>query len=299
MIADIRNNAGKTVADEKKTAEKTDKYPHLPSVWIKNTDFSMKISGSNLKSLSGNIKNISSDQNKTKLPITFTLGGLDEKYGDINAKGVIDYRKNASDINVSLDVKDFLLEDFQISSAEFFPLVIKKGRLDLKSDILSKPEFLEASADITIKDHSFSEKDKDQSSSEFADLLLNALESAKDLNIKVFAKLRGEQKDISLKSSVDSLVSDQISSYLSQKADKAADKLKKKLDEKLMPEKQKLFSKSGDAGEFIMGNISGYEKDIENKENRIEKKKKELEKKAEDKLEKKGKEFLDKLNLKF
>ncbi|MGE4518598.1 MAG: TIGR03545 family protein [Desulfobacteraceae bacterium] len=293
----IRNSLKKSEKTEKPEKIKADKFQDLPAFWIKKSEVSFLVTESNY-SFSGNILNISSDQNKTGRPAVFDFMHNDAEAGNIIFKGIIDFRDLEDIISFDLNCTDFVLNNFKLTSDDLVPLVLRSGRADIDSSFVSKPELIKFSGNIKIRDHVF-EKNGSKNHTTLEKLVLEAAESAEVLDISLLVNLDKNKKEISVKSSLGSVISDRISSYVKGKAQAETKKIEKMVRTRIEEKRKELVSSSGEGNMIISENISDYEKKIGNEEEKINAGKKELEKKIKSKIDDKKDELLDKLKIKF
>lgn len=298
LVANIRKAGKKTVEKESPEKIKTDKYPDLPKLWIKKSTISI-LSSADMYAFKGNVLNITSDQNKTGLPITFDFDHNDEKTGSISFGGIVDFRDLNEIISFDLQCENFVLNNLKLTSDDFIPLVLKSGKSDIKASFVSKPKFIESVADIKIKEHVFDKKRLEENPSKIEALVFEAVESADTIDINVLAKFDNDRKNISLKSSLGSIISQKIKDYIKQKALVESKKVEDKVNA-LIEEKKKEFNLSSKENEdLVSGDLSLYESKIDEEEQKLDNKKDELEKKVKRKIDDKKDELLEKLKIKL
>jgi uncharacterized protein (TIGR03545 family) len=297
ITAQIRQSAKKPKKETKPEKPVQDKYPHLPKFWIKKSEVSVLLAENNY-GFKGKVLNISSDQDKTGQPVTFDFLHNDEKTGKISFDGIIDFRKSSDLISFDLNCANFVLNNLKLSSDDLVPLVLKSGKADIQSSFVSRPEQIEFRGDFKIKEQVF-DKSVSKDLSTLEKLVFDAAESAEQIDIELLVNLYKDKKNISVKSSLGSLVSESINDYVRTKADKEIKKVEQSVKLRIEEQRKEFISSSNEGESLISGNISQYENQIENKEDNLNTEKEKLEKKIKSKIDDKKDELLDKLKIKF
>lgn len=296
LIAQIREAGRKSSEKEKPEKVKVDKYPHLPKFWIKSSQVSVLAPG-NTYSFKGEVLNISSDQNKTGQPITLDFLHNDEKTGKISFNGIIDFRDSNDLLSFEFDLKGFILKNLKLTSEDLLSLVIKDGKSDIKASFVSKPRLIKSLAKIKIHDHIFDRAVLEKNPSKLEQLVFEAVESAEVIDIGIILTLEDNTKNISVNSSLGSVVSSRVNDYIKQKAKAEIKKVETGVNLKI-DEKRKEFVSFSEEGS-VLENILHYEVNLKTEEEKLNREKEELEKKIKGKIDDKKNSLLENLKIKL
>ncbi len=280
---------------------KKEKMPELPGFWVKTMEMNASLSDG--VGLSGVIKNVSSDQKKTGVPIRIDLGGESQKTGVVKLRGFMDYTGDKYLDELKLTVNRLPLKNIKLGKSSVFPEKIKSASGDIAAGIHVAGNRLESMFEFDANDVVFdysSIKNPDKKASQIA---RRVAEKMKKLSVKCSAKAENETLDFDIASNVDKLLSSEIKNIISDEVSNAKKDLKIKLNKKIGKYQGAFEKKTGIKEKELNDLIALLDTDSAAQDQLIDAKKKTLEKKLkkkmEEKAEKAGKKLLKKLKLKF
>ncbi|TDT71821.1 uncharacterized protein (TIGR03545 family) [Hypnocyclicus thermotrophus] len=190
----IINIFGKDKSNNKKE-EKKEKMPELPKFWIKNSN--IKIIENN-KIYSGEITNITNNQNKTKQPTIIELINKNNEKIESKVYAYIDNIKNIKSLDISINDKQIKNEDMGLFK-------IEEGNLEGKNSIKDTNDGFFIELNYNIKDIVIN-KDIKIANKILKQVLIDSLDEIKVLNII----LKFENNKFIFNSNLDNVIANKI-----------------------------------------------------------------------------------------
>jgi len=289
LIDKTRDIGEKTIT---KGDSKIERFPSPPEFWIKK----IKFSGISEKiKYKGKILNITNNQNKTDFPVSIDISAKNSAYGDLKMDGNIDFRKNKKDIVFDINLKNFILRNFKISSNNLFPVIIKRGTGKLAAKIISKEEAFNAQISMTGDNFVFDKFDLKNKKDKLSMIVNSVVNSISFIKIDSRIKYDKSGSEFSIKSNLNSIFADEISKAIKKDVQVAKGKLEKIVFKNLNHEKRKFLLKISEDQKVISGGLELADKNFNLNEGNI----KGIRKKLDKKLKKSGQNLFKNFKIKF
>lgn len=227
---------------EKKAKEeekvKKDKYPHLPTIWIKETALNI-VTEDNI-SLTGSCTNISSDHKKSGNPMVINLTAIGSKYGDLEISSTFDYTTDQSKEKLSIDAHTIPIPDFEITDSKLLPNRVKKG--DAKAEILIEmiEEDLIAEVIFVGDNLEFDYNSLPKDDSRLSGAVRTITSGIDNITVNGTYKTVDKKTSFDLDSNLDEVISREIKELQGEEVRKAQKELKKRVDKELNKYKNEL-----------------------------------------------------------
>jgi uncharacterized protein (TIGR03545 family) len=220
-------------------------YRPLPDFLIQNVKANVVLKAGEL---TGNIKNITPDQNILGIPITFAFSGENlEKIGTIKLDGISDYVIPARAQNsVKLSVKKMAISDLVLSSDTKFPVSLKRALANVDVRAVLRGDNIKSNINATFSGVKLYSNPADKKAL-MSKVMSSALSGVKNFKATVDVNGTIENYDVDIKSDLDQVLKRSVGSI----ARKESAKLEAKL-------KQAVFAKVNGPLKDSKSNLGGF-----------------------------------------
>ncbi len=265
-----------------------ERYPHLPSFWIKNVDLSV-ITPDDIR-LSGKVLDISSDQKKTKLPLKLNLKGNQDNVGRIVLGAIFDYTGEEDKETINLNISDVPITNVTISNFDLLPSKLKSGDARLNSSLNFANDLIVARIDLKTSDIVFDYNTQTEMDKNLVRISRNITEAIKDVDVHVEIQQRLGDFTFKINSNLDNLIASQLKKVASDELVRARAELEKRVNKELNKYKAEAYEFIDLQKQKLQSELNKVNNEIENQLMVVDSKKKEL----EDRLEEEKKKLEDK-----
>jgi uncharacterized protein (TIGR03545 family) len=266
----------------------SDKYD-WPKFWIQNIDLSGETKTA--IQLAGQITNISSDQQKTKEPIKFNLGGKDDSNRSMTLTGEFNYLNEDPIETINFSYDGFGLKGSRISPSELLPYPLKTGTGEVSASVSIIDKRFDSEIGYKAKGISF-DFGENPSTDKIQQLIRNAVSSTDQINVTALVDNLDGPLSVKVSSNIDDLFVNALKSTVSQEIDNARQKIESRVRSEIGNRKEQLlaFKNEKEAEirkeyEKLENRVNEEIKKVEEKKEELEKKKKELEDSLKDKIQ--------------
>lgn len=265
----------------------TDKY-EWPRLWIQNIDVSGETKTA-IK-LAGQISHISSNQKKTKEPITFNISGGDESNRSMTLTGEFNYLGDAPKETISYTYDGFNLQGTKISPSQLLPYPLEKGVGEVSATVNIIDKRFDAKVDYAAKDVAFN-FGASSSDNRIQSLIKDAISGTDQINVSALVNNLNGPLNVKVRSNVDDLFVNTLKNTVNKELSAARNKIETRVQQEIGDRKEQLLAFKNEKEAEIRNEYQKIEtrvtneiQKIEEKKAELEKKKKELEKALKDKL---------------
>ena len=274
-----------------------------PGFLIKSAHVSLELE---VGDISGEINNITSDQEVLGRPLTFSFFADKLKNaGELELVGTFNHTDPGHAVDkVSFRLARYKVKNFILSESDTFPLSLKQAQSDLQAEVQLKENVLMASMLSAVQSAEFVTT-WDQKPGSIARSMERALKDVRDFDIKVNISGTKENYDMHVSSDLDEIMKNAIGKQVRQRVDEFEAQLKDRIKEKTTGKIAELKSRF-DKVDQLKKKLDKSEKlgneKLELAENNIDaliKAKKNKLKKKMDNLSDKDQQKIDKLKKKY
>ncbi|NLK63369.1 MAG: TIGR03545 family protein [Fusobacteria bacterium] len=266
----------KEIKEKKNIIFNENDYKTYPDFWAKNIAITTTIL--NLYSFSGNIKNISSDQEIIKQPIEILLSSLKKDSFNINFNGLIDYTGENFVEKFSLDGKNITLKDLGLNNLDFLPLEVLETNLKFNTKLDSVNSNFNFITNASFDNLKLKMKDKSKFNPHVYDVVNNITKTTKLVNLDLSVVNKDNKFNMDINSNLNKIIQTELKAKLTEEVNLQKEKLKTELSKKLAPTEAKIenslgstsslfenFNKISTDSNVYMEKLNGYIKDNEKK----------------------------------
>ncbi|MEQ9309330.1 MAG: TIGR03545 family protein [Balneolaceae bacterium] len=272
----------------------SDKY-EWPAFWIQNIDLSGETKTA--IQLAGKITNISSDQQKTKEPIVFNLGGSDASNRSMNLSGEFNYLGEDPRETVRFNYSGFSLAGTKLSPSQLLPYNLVEGTGEVTAQVNIIDKRIDSEIEYLNKGLKF-DFGENPDQGRVQQLIRNAVSSANQINVTALVDNVDGPLKVKIRSNIDNLFVDALRSTISNEVEQARAKVEARVKQEIGNRKEELLSFKDEKEAQIRQEYDKLETRVEEElakvtklQDDLEKRKKEIEeeikKKAADALRKK------------
>lgn len=276
--------------------EFTDKYD-WPSFWVKN----IELSGSTNTDieLSGQVTDVSSDQEKTGKPIIFALGGEDENAVSLTVDGEINYLEEEPKEQVKVAYQGFSLQSTKISPSELLPYDLTQGTGKLSVDLSVIDKRIESEIEYLAEDIGFDFESAGSPKNTVESLIRTAISDTDQINATALINNTSGPLNVRVRSNIDDLFLNALRGTVTKEVEEAKRRIRNEVEGRVNEKKAEVESFASEKEAQLRSEYDKYEarvneqlKVVDEKKAELEKKKKELEdaikKRAQDAIKKIG-----------
>ncbi|MBN1326551.1 MAG: hypothetical protein JW996_01245, partial [Candidatus Cloacimonetes bacterium] len=290
-----------------KSSEKVkgpEKQPHLPKFWIQNAQLSLETN--NKMILSGQVTDISTDQDRTGKPLVLNFKGAKDNLGRINLGATFDYRDLKSRENINLMINEVPIRNFELANFDLLPTRLEKGSAMLISNINLTEELIYANLDFAASDLEFDYNSLPEMNEQLVRIARSISEAIDEVNFQAEVTQNKETFKFKLNSNLDNIIAAQLKNVISGEINRAKAELQAKVQKELDKYRAELdvfidqksaliqdkFDQVNQQIDEQKSQITAKQKEIED---RIEAEKQKIKNQAEDKLKEEAEKLLEKL----
>jgi uncharacterized protein (TIGR03545 family) len=220
----------------------------LPSFLIRTADVSVEVPAG---ILSGEVTNITPNQNVLGAPLRFRLAG--EKLKDLESvkiEGEMNRLKPSKPRDVvKLDMKGVKVKKIALSKNDRFPVDLRHGRADLEGNFILSEGKLEAHLLTRLQDAALDVK-LDENAKWLAKAMASTLSDVKRFTIQATISGSPEDYDVKLSSDLDGVLKDAVGKQVRDQAAQFEEKLRNAVSEKVKDPLAELDSSLGGLNGF-------------------------------------------------
>lgn len=268
--------------------EFSDKYD-WPGFWFKNIELSGRTKSD--VGISGNVTNISSNQNKTGLPIIFEIRGEDENQVSLSLDGEFNYLEEAPRESFTFNYSGFTFSKARLSGSDLLPYELKSGKGDVNVEMNIIGKRFDSRIDYLVNGISFDFAAAGQPKNRLESLIRDAIGSTENIDVAALIdNLEGPLR-VRVRSNLDDLFMNALRQTVSQEVENAKRKIEAEVQKQVEDKKEQLADfKAGKEAEIhrryeeLQAKVNEQIERIEQKREELEAKKKELEQALKDKI---------------
>ncbi|OGW26557.1 MAG: hypothetical protein A2X56_01200 [Nitrospirae bacterium GWC2_57_13] len=227
-------------------------YQPLPNFLIKKINTSVQ---PETGTFTGNIRNITPDQDVLKAPMTFAFSGSNMKdVGPVTFEGVFDHVDPAgSDDRMSLRVQDYRVKGLALSRSSDLPVTLEQGLVDLTMNGAYRKNNITATLTARVSSAKMS-AGTGGSSNRFTQAVSSTLMKVSDFTLTADVQGTPEDYKVRISSDLDRVLKDAAGAVVKEHTDKLEQKLKVAVFEKAggpLKELKESFSGMGGIGDRL------------------------------------------------
>lgn len=261
--------------------EFTDKYD-WPSFWVKNIELSGRTNTD--IDLSGQVTDISSDQEKTGKPIIFDLGGEDENTVSLTVDGEINYLGEEPKEQVKVAYQGFSLQSTKISPSELLPYDLTQGTGRLSVDLSVIDRRIESEVEYLAENINFDFESAGSPKNTVESLIRSAISDTDQINATALINNTSGPLNVRVRSNIDDLFLDALKGTVTKEVEEAKRKIQNEVEGRVNDKKAEVEGFAREKEAELRSEYDKYEarvneqlKIVDEKKAELEKKKKELE----------------------
>lgn len=204
--------------------EPEDKKHELPVFWIKE----MVINNMKYKSLdfSGSISNLTSHQNRIKLPFSFKISGSTENNFKTYIDGLFDYQGEIPTEQLDIHISEIPMQNFKLPKLSFLPSNFATGKGQLQSSFFIYDDKITSNSVLIASNVKLEQLEPSSDKSGRIGLITQKLsESINIIRINNTLKYKDGSLSFKINSNLDKLISDQINTIFSHEIEKSKSKI--------------------------------------------------------------------------
>ncbi|MBS3741282.1 MAG: TIGR03545 family protein [Candidatus Cloacimonetes bacterium] len=284
---------------------KKEKMSHLPKFWIKKIYIKGELPNKNI--IEGNITHVSSDQDKTGMPISADIEAFFSQNTTLDIEAILDFRNDKKFEKITINADKIYIKDTKFFDFALLPQKINRAEASITSEtMLSKSKFISKN-NFNFQDLEFNLNTKPTDLSkdlkQVSDQLISSLHA---FNLNFTTSYENEEFDYIITSNLGQKIRKEIEIIVNSKFAEAQNRLKREVDKRLEPYEKKVQTLINSKIRTLnkkLENLTGSSKYNLNEINNLEQELKDLKQKKLDEYEeeakKKGGDVLEKLKDKF
>jgi uncharacterized protein (TIGR03545 family) len=260
-----------------------------PDLWIKEIVLSGETSDA-LK-LSGEIKNIVSDQRQINSTTQFKVVGARSGSTEFNLNGVLNYLEEKPEEIFNISYRGFSLADTKISDSRFLPEKIKRGIGSLESNLTIRGEHMDGVIKFTADQVHFGKSTTQKPGNKAEEIVQSIIDNINMVNFVARIKAVEENLTFSLNSNLDDIFVQRLKGIAGEEVAKAKAKFKNEIDKRVDSYRKQVKNLADEKEKTLTAQVEKYKSMIREKIEMTENKKKEI----EERLKKEKSKVTDKL----
>ncbi|MDZ7808616.1 MAG: TIGR03545 family protein [Gracilimonas sp.] len=257
----------------------SDKYD-LPGLWFKN----IELSGRTLSNIaiSGQVTNISSDQQKAGEPIEFNIGGQDKNQVNLSLTGEFNYLEERPRESFEFNYSGFTLSKAKLSGSDLLPYELKtgKGNVNVSLDLIANR--IDSRIDYVASDISFDFASAGEPKNQLESLIRRSIGNTDQVDISALIDNMDGPLRIRLRSNVDELFMNALRQTVSEEVAEARRKIEAEVQQQVAGKKEELVAFKTEKEAEIMERYNELQARIQEQVDKVEQKQKELEEKKKE-----------------
>ena len=260
-----------------------------PDLWVKEIVLSGETG--NAVKLSGEIRNIVSDQRQINKTTEFKVVGARSGGAELNLNGVLNYLGEQSEEIFSMSYIGFSLADTKISDSKFLPKKINKGIGAFETYLNIRGQKI----DGTIKFHAdkvrFEKSTAQKPKNKAEEIIQSVIDGITMIDFVARVKGSGDNITFSLSSNLDDIFVKRLKGIAGEEVAKVKTRIKNEIDTRVNASRERVKNLVEEKEKLLMARINEYEELIRDKIEMAEMKKKEV----EDRIAKEKSKVTDKI----
>ncbi len=285
-FAIAREYSSRLAGDDKEKIERyegidyefTDKYD-WPKLWIQNIDVSGETKTA-IK-LAGQIAHISSDQKKTKEPITFNLSGSDDASRKMSLTGEINYLGEEPVESFNFTYDGFSLAGSKLSPSELLPYPMEQGVGEVSASVQIVDKRIDSEINYSAKNLAFN-FDAVPSDDRIQQLIKDAVSSTDRIDVTALVDNVDGPLKVRIRSNIDDLFVNALKNTVSKEVDRARQRIEAEVRKEVEGRKEDIIAFKEQKEAEIRKEYEQLEARIQQELQKVEEKKAELEKKKKE-----------------
>lgn len=285
-LAIAREYSSRLAGDDKEKIERyegidyefTDKYD-WPKLWIQNIDVSGETKTA-IK-LAGQIAHISSDQKKTKEPITFNLSGSDDASRKMSLTGEINYLGEEPVESFNFTYDGFSLAGTKLSPSELLPYPMEQGVGEVSASVQIVDKRIDSEINYSAKNLAFN-FDAVHSDDRIQQLIKDAVSSTDRIDVTALVDNVDGPLKVRIRSNIDDLFVNALKNTVSKEVDRARQRIEAEVRKEVEGRKEDIIAFKEQKEAEIRKEYEQLEARIQQELQKVEEKKAELEKKKKE-----------------
>lgn len=285
-LAIAREYSSRLAGDDKEKIERyegidyefTDKYD-WPKLWIQNIDVSGETKTA-IK-LAGQIAHISSDQKKTKEPITFNLSGSDDASRKMSLTGEINYLGEEPVESFNFTYDGFSLAGTKLSPSELLPYPMEQGVGEVSASVQIVDKRIDSEINYSAKNLAFN-FDAVPSDDRIQQLIKDAVSSTDRIDVTALVDNVDGPLKVRIRSNIDDLFVNALKNTVSKEVDRARQRIEAEVRKEVEGRKEDIIAFKEQKEAEIRKEYEQLEARIQQELQKVEEKKAELEKKKKE-----------------
>ncbi|WP_018127438.1 TIGR03545 family protein [Balneola vulgaris] len=285
-LAIAREYSSRLAGDDKEKIERyegidyefTDKYD-WPKLWIQNIDVSGETKTA-IK-LAGQIAHISSDQKKTKEPITFNLSGSDDASRKMSLTGEINYLGEEPVESFNFTYDGFSLAGTKLSPSELLPYPMEQGVGEVSASLQIVDKRIDSEINYSAKNLAFN-FDAVPSNDRIQQLIKDAVSSTDRIDVTALVDNVDGPLKVRIRSNIDDLFVNALKNTVSKEVDRARQRIEAEVRKEVEGRKEDIIAFKEQKEAEIRKEYEQLEARIQQELQKVEEKKAELEKKKKE-----------------
>lgn len=257
----------------------SDKYD-WPGMWIKNIELS-GYTNTNIK-ISGDVTNISTDQQKTGEPILIALSGEDENQVSLTVDGEINYLEEEPRETIQVQYAGFSLANSRISPSELIPYELDQGKGELGLDLNVIDKRIDSEIRYAANQVAFDFESAGEPKGEVERLIRSAIGGTDQITANVLVDNLNGPLRVRVRSNLDDLFLSALRETVSREVENAKQKIRNEVESRVTEKKQEVEALVREKEQELRAEYEKLEAQINERLKVIEEKKKELEEKRDE-----------------
>ncbi|WP_103665935.1 TIGR03545 family protein [Gracilimonas amylolytica] len=257
----------------------TDKYD-LPDLWFRN----IELSGKTLTgiAISGQVTDISNDQEKAGEPIRFNIGGQDENQVNLSLNGEFNYLEDKPRESFEMNYSGFTLANTKLSGSDLLPYDLQtgKGNVNVSLDLIDKR--IDSRIDYIANELSFDFASAGEPKNQLESLIRRSISSTDEIDVTALVDNVEGPLRIRLRSNIDDLFMNALRQTVSEEVAEARRKIEAEVQRQVAGKKEELAAFKSEKEAEIMERYNAIQEKIREQVEKVEQKQKELEEKKKE-----------------
>ena len=257
----------------------TDKYD-LPDLWFRN----IELSGKTLTgiAISGQVTDISNDQEKAGEPIRFNIGGQDENQVNLSLNGEFNYLEDKPRESFEMNYSGFTLANTKLSGSDLLPYDLQtgKGNVNVSLDLVDKR--IDSRIDYIANELSFDFASAGEPKNQLESLIRRSISSTDEIDVTALVDNVEGPLRIRLRSNIDDLFMNALRQTVSEEVAEARRKIEAEVQRQVAGKKEELAAFKSEKEAEIMERYNAIQEKIREQVEKVEQKQKELEEKKKE-----------------
>lgn len=225
----------------------------------------------------GTLTGITSEPPIYGLPITAAVLGTAPNQASLKLDGVINHISPAFRDKINLKITNLPLPQFDFGDNQYLPSKIVSGKAEIDADVQLTPDSMNLIVLITGNNLKSDYSGKAETNDLITEIVRNTLAGLNQLTINYQLARTKDQLEMNITSNLDQLISSRVKEAVGEKVAGFTRELRAKVDAKLNEEEQSLKATKQEYQKEITARLNEVQGQLQREEQELEAKKKELE----------------------